>query len=214
MANPLYGSGPLRSREGLISRSAANSDEIQLRIDPMHVDLDEEISVSIKRSGAWAQVQNIEIAYQYIGVKVQTSDLSQTPIGHGIEKCDWGHGLGVGVFQNDIYSKIMCFSEKHVSLLAPTILCDFSCISTVACVNSFSSSSKVAQEIETEAKFQNDIISQLQMTTIKAQAALKNNMRRMNKSIIQHGSNHVVHVILFALFCFFVVYLLSKFSGS
>nr|XP_010926343.2 bet1-like protein At4g14600 [Elaeis guineensis] len=145
MANPLYGSGPLRSREGLISRSAANSDEIQLRIDPMHVDLDEEISVSIKRSGASC--------------------------------CLCSNILGL--------------------MVARSFICN-----------------QVAQEIETEAKFQNDIISQLQMTTIKAQAALKNNMRRMNKSIIQHGSNHVVHVILFALFCFFVVYLLSKFSGS
>ncbi|XP_026658295.2 bet1-like protein At4g14600 isoform X3 [Phoenix dactylifera] len=44
MANPIYGSGPLRSREGLISRPAASSDEIQLRIDPMHTDLEEEIS--------------------------------------------------------------------------------------------------------------------------------------------------------------------------
>ncbi|XP_010916695.1 bet1-like protein At4g14600 [Elaeis guineensis] len=125
MANPVYGSGPLRSREGLISRPAASSDEIQLRIDPMHADLDEEIS-----------------------------------------------GL-----------------HKKIRLLKG-----------------------VAQEIETEARFQNDFISQLQMTLIKAQAAVKNNMRRMNKSIIQQGSNHVVHVILFALFCFFVVYLLSKFS--
>jgi len=50
------------------------------------------------------------------------------------------------------------------------------------------------------------------MTLIKAQAGVKNNVRRMNKSIIQNGSNHVLHVILFALFCFFVVYFLSKFS--
>lgn len=51
-----------------------------------------------------------------------------------------------------------------------------------------------------------------QMTLIKAQAGVKNNMRRLNKSIIQQGSNHVAYVILFALMCFFVVYLLSKFS--
>ncbi|KAJ6814725.1 bet1-like protein [Iris pallida] len=70
----------------------------------------------------------------------------------------------------------------------------------------------VAQEISTEAKFQNDFITQLQMTLIKAQAGVKNNMKRMNKSIIQNGSNHILHVILFALFCFFVVYFWSKFS--
>ncbi|XP_019263287.1 PREDICTED: bet1-like protein At4g14600 [Nicotiana attenuata] len=34
----------------------------------------------------------------------------------------------------------------------------------------------VAQEIESEAKFQNDFINQLQMTLIKAQVGVKNNM--------------------------------------
>lgn len=70
----------------------------------------------------------------------------------------------------------------------------------------------VAREIESEAKFQNDFLNQLQMTMIKAQAGVKNNMRRLNKSIIREGSNHVMHVVLFALLCFFVVYLWSKFS--
>ncbi|KAF9608231.1 hypothetical protein IFM89_008186 [Coptis chinensis] len=52
----------------------------------------------------------------------------------------------------------------------------------------------------------------VQMTLIKAQAGVKNNMRRLNRSIIQQGSNHVLHVVMFALFCFFVVYLLAKWS--
>lgn len=51
-----------------------------------------------------------------------------------------------------------------------------------------------------------------QMTLAKAQAGVNNNMRRMNQSIIQNGSNHLVHVVLFALGCFFLVYLISKFS--
>ncbi|XP_030511034.1 bet1-like protein At4g14600 isoform X2 [Cannabis sativa] len=71
---------------------------------------------------------------------------------------------------------------------------------------------EVAQEIGTEAKFQNDFLNQLQMTLIKAQAGVKNNVRRLNKSIIQNGANNVVHVVLFALFCFFLVYLWSKMS--
>ncbi|KAB2085081.1 hypothetical protein ERO13_A05G356050v2 [Gossypium hirsutum] len=50
------------------------------------------------------------------------------------------------------------------------------------------------------------------MTMIKAQAGVKNNIRKLNKSIIKHGSNHIVHVVLFALFCFFVVYMWSKVS--
>lgn len=70
----------------------------------------------------------------------------------------------------------------------------------------------VAEEIGTEAKFQNDFLNQLQMTMIKAQAGVKNNVRRLNKSIIQNGSNSVVHVVLFALVCFFVVYMWSKMS--
>nr|CAD1838120.1 unnamed protein product [Ananas comosus var. bracteatus] len=73
----------------------------------------------------------------------------------------------------------------------------------------------VAQEIETEAQFQKDFISKLQMTLIKAQAGLKNNIRKMNRRIIQQGSNHVVvHVALFALLCFFAVYLWSKFHST
>ncbi|CAA2961287.1 bet1 At4g14600 [Olea europaea subsp. europaea] len=70
----------------------------------------------------------------------------------------------------------------------------------------------VTQEIESEAKYKNDFLNQLQMTLIDAQAGVKNNMRRLNKSIIREGSNHVMHVVLFALLCFFVVYLWSKIS--
>ncbi|KAL0909625.1 hypothetical protein M5K25_020511 [Dendrobium thyrsiflorum] len=125
MANPYYGSGPLRSREGLTARSSVGSDEIQLRIDPMHEDLDEQIA--------------------------------------------------------GIHSKIRLLKG-------------------------------VAQEIESEAKFQNDFISQLQMTLIKVQAGVKNSIRRMDRKIFRQGSNHVLHVILFVFFCFLVVYLLSKFS--
>ncbi|KAF9608230.1 hypothetical protein IFM89_008185, partial [Coptis chinensis] len=40
-----YGSDPYRSREGLVTRTVSNNpDEIQLRIDPIHGDLDEEIT--------------------------------------------------------------------------------------------------------------------------------------------------------------------------
>ncbi|GKV23488.1 hypothetical protein SLEP1_g33204 [Rubroshorea leprosula] len=35
---------PYRSKQGLSARPVGNSDEIQLRIDPVHSDLDEEIS--------------------------------------------------------------------------------------------------------------------------------------------------------------------------
>ncbi|CAH9117177.1 unnamed protein product [Cuscuta epithymum] len=120
-----YGAAPYRSREGLSTRQVGGSDEIQLRIDPVHVDLDDEIT----------------------GLRKQVKQLKN-----------------------------------------------------------------VAQEIESEAKFQNDFISQLQMTLIKAQAGVKNNMRRLNRSIIQEGSYHVTHVVLFALLCFFVIYLLTKLS--
>ncbi|KAI4339752.1 hypothetical protein MLD38_024660 [Melastoma candidum] len=62
----------------------------------------------------------------------------------------------------------------------------------------------VAQEIESEAKFQNDMLNQLQMTLIEAQAGVKNNVRRLNQSIVQYGSSNVAHVVAFALVCFFM----------
>ncbi|KAE8056984.1 hypothetical protein FH972_013710 [Carpinus fangiana] len=106
-SNSFYGgAAPYRSREGLSTRPVASSDEIQLRIDPMHADLDDEIT----------------------GLRSQVKKLRN------------------------------------------------------------------------------------QMTVIKAQAGVKNNLRRLNKSIIQNGSNHVVQVVVFALICFFVVYLWSKMS--
>ncbi|XP_057972490.1 bet1-like protein At4g14600 [Malania oleifera] len=120
---PLYGGGSYRSREGLSARAVSGSEEIQLRIDPLHADLDEEIT-GLRRK--------------------------------------------VGLLKN------------------------------------------VAQEIESEAKFQNDYLSQLQMTVAKAQAGLKNNMRRLNRTIAKHSSNHILHVVLFGLLCFCVVYLWSK----
>ncbi|XP_062165301.1 bet1-like protein At4g14600 [Alnus glutinosa] len=125
-SNSFYGgAAPYRSREGLSTRPGASSDEIQLRIDPMHADLDEEIT------GLRSQVRKL----------------------------------------------------RHV-----------------------------AEDIGTEARFQNDFLSQLQMTVIKAQAGVKNNLRRLNKSVIQNGSNHIIQVVVFALICFFVVFLWSKMS--
>ncbi|MBA0799666.1 hypothetical protein Gohar_010169 [Gossypium harknessii] len=50
------------------------------------------------------------------------------------------------------------------------------------------------------------------MAMIKAQLGVKKNIRKLNKSIIKHRSNHIVHAVLFALFCFFVVYMSSKVS--
>ncbi|KAI6689255.1 hypothetical protein NL676_026083 [Syzygium grande] len=46
-----------------------------------------------------------------------------------------------------------------------------------------------------------------QSTLIKARAGLKNNVRRLHKSIVQYGSNNVVPIIVFALICIFLVYL-------
>ncbi|KAI3875939.1 hypothetical protein MKW92_030508 [Papaver armeniacum] len=65
----------------------------------------------------------------------------------------------------------------------------------------------VAQEIGSEAKYQSDLISQLQMTAIKAQAGVKNNMKWIDKKTIKNGSNHLFHVMIFsASFFFLVVY--------
>ncbi|KAJ7943707.1 Bet1-like protein [Quillaja saponaria] len=116
---------PYRSSEGLSARPFGNSDEIQLRIDPVHADLDEEIS------GLHSQVRRLK---------------------------------------------------------------------------------SVAQEIEAETKLQNDIISDLQMAMSQARAGVKNGMRRLNRTISQHGSNHILHVIIFGLVCFSIVYFWTKLS--
>ncbi|EXC09725.1 hypothetical protein L484_019823 [Morus notabilis] len=69
----------------------------------------------------------------------------------------------------------------------------------------------VAQEIETETKAQNDLISDLQITLSQAGAGVKNGMKRLNRTI-QQSSNHIVHVIVFGLVFFTFVYLWSKLS--
>ncbi|KAJ0232145.1 hypothetical protein HA466_0293500 [Hirschfeldia incana] len=69
---------------------------------------------------------------------------------------------------------------------------------------------QIDQEIGSEAKFQRDFLDELQMTLIRAQAGVKNNIRKLNLSIIQSGNNHIMHVVLFALFCFCILYLWSK----
>lgn len=119
------GAAPFRSSDGLSTRQVGTSDEIQLRIDPMHADLDNEI----------------------MGLRSQVKKLKN-----------------------------------------------------------------VAQEIHSEAKYQNEFVNQLQMTLIQVQASVKNNMRRLNRSMVQSGSSHILHVVLFALFCLFLVYFWSKFS--
>ncbi|KAK8533795.1 hypothetical protein V6N13_028520 [Hibiscus sabdariffa] len=114
---------PHRSSQGLSARPVSNSDEIQLRIDPIHADLDEEISVLHKQV---TQLKN------------------------------------------------------------------------------------VAREIETEAWIQNDIVSDLQMLMSRAQAGVKNGMTKLNRTVAQQRSNHILQVIIFGLACFSIVYLWSK----
>ncbi|VVB10638.1 unnamed protein product [Arabis nemorensis] len=117
------GAAPYRSSDGLSTRNAATgSEEIQLRIDPMHSDLDDEIT------GLHGQVRQLK---------------------------------------------------------------------------------NIAQEIGSEAKSQRDFLDELQMTLIRAQAGVKNNIRKLNMSIIRSGNNHIMHVVLFALVCFFILYMWS-----
>ncbi|CAI0463811.1 unnamed protein product [Linum tenue] len=119
------GAAPFRSRDGLSTRQAASSDEIQLRIDPMSADFDDEIT----------------------GLRSQVRQLRNLVIDAASNPTLW-----------------------HYRLI------------------------------------------EQQMTLIKAQASVKNNIRKLNKSIIKNGSNHIVHVVLFALLCFFILYLWTKVS--
>ncbi|KAH0893704.1 hypothetical protein HID58_056133 [Brassica napus] len=105
----LYGgAAPYRSKDGLSTRTATGSEEIQLRIDPMHSDLDDEIT------GLHGQVRQLK---------------------------------------------------------------------------------NIAQDIGSEAKFQRDFLDELQVTLMRAQAGVKNNIRKLNLSIIRSGNNHIMHVI-------------------
>ncbi|RID46241.1 hypothetical protein BRARA_I02921 [Brassica rapa] len=67
---------------------------------------------------------------------------------------------------------------------------------------------QIAKEIGSEAQFQK--MSWYQVTLMRAQAGVKNNIRKLNLSIIRSGNNHVMHVVLFALLCFFILYMWSK----
>ncbi|KAG6553277.1 hypothetical protein Mapa_005011 [Marchantia paleacea] len=69
----------------------------------------------------------------------------------------------------------------------------------------------IAQVIETETKYQNELLNQLEETMAKAQAGVKTAMKRMSKSVIQNGSNHLVHVVLFGILFFTFIYLWAKF---
>ncbi|KAF3446522.1 hypothetical protein FNV43_RR11701 [Rhamnella rubrinervis] len=59
------GAAPYRSREGLTTRPVSGSDEIQLRIDPMHADLDDEIT------GLRSQVRKLRNVAEEIGTEAR-----------------------------------------------------------------------------------------------------------------------------------------------
>ncbi|CAN1331975.1 Bet1-like protein At4g14600 [Linum perenne] len=59
------GATPFRSRDGLSTRPAATSDEIQLRIDPMSADFDDEIT------GLHSQVRQLRNVAQEIGTEAK-----------------------------------------------------------------------------------------------------------------------------------------------
>ncbi|KAG5048702.1 hypothetical protein JHK85_009805 [Glycine max] len=75
---------------------------------------------------------------------------------------------------------------------------------------------QVAEEIGSEVKFQRDFLEQVVQNGNDKSSSRgeKNNLRRLNKSIVKNGSNHIVHVVVFALVCFFIVYFRSKMSGQ
>eukprot|EP01018_Ginkgo_biloba_P035400 Gb_09258 [translate_table: standard] len=75
MASATYASGAFRSRDGLSSRSNPQNDQLQLRIDPLHGDLDEEIA------GLHHKVSQLKNVAQEIEseAKFQNGILSQLP---------------------------------------------------------------------------------------------------------------------------------------
>ncbi|KAL3592276.1 hypothetical protein D5086_010916 [Populus alba] len=72
------GAAPYRSREGLSTRPMASSDEIQLRIDPIHGDLDDEIT------GLRSQVRQLRNVAQEIESEAKyQKDFLETLSGKG-----------------------------------------------------------------------------------------------------------------------------------
>ncbi|KAG5621173.1 hypothetical protein H5410_006391 [Solanum commersonii] len=112
-----YGAASHRSRDGLSTRPVGGSDEIQLRIDPMHGDLDDEIT------GLRKQVK-------------QLRNLQMVPKRYG--KCF------------DPYVSSSRWIQRMLHGCNPNV--------------------EVAQEIESEAKYQNDFINQLRYWTININA--------------------------------------------
>ncbi|MBA0832681.1 hypothetical protein Goarm_017059 [Gossypium armourianum] len=49
-----------------------------------------------------------------------------------------------------------------------------------------------------------------QMLMSRAQAGVKSGMTKLNRTVAQHRSNHILQVIIFGLTCFSIVYLWSK----
>ncbi|KAA3473945.1 bet1-like protein [Gossypium australe] len=146
---------PYRSSQGLSARPVGNSDEIQLRIDPVHADLDEEISVS---SGFVFHVWHID----------GTSEGKRA--------------AGTKFLMHFLFL-----------LIFVVIIIVY-----------------VAQEIETEARIQNEFVSDLQMLMNRAQAGVKSGMTKLNRTVAQQRSNHILQVIIFGLTCFSILYLWSK----
>eukprot|EP00271_Cylindrocystis_brebissonii_P010347 TRINITY_DN26518_c0_g1_i1.p1 TRINITY_DN26518_c0_g1~~TRINITY_DN26518_c0_g1_i1.p1 ORF type:complete len:131 (+),score=43.87 TRINITY_DN26518_c0_g1_i1:389-781(+) len=69
---------------------------------------------------------------------------------------------------------------------------------------------EIAGEIGNEARQQNDILNQLEQTMIAAQAAVKEGVRKLNRAIASGGSSFLIQVLLFAVFAFLLVYMVSK----
>eukprot|EP00244_Chara_vulgaris_P012496 TRINITY_DN6596_c0_g1_i1.p1 TRINITY_DN6596_c0_g1~~TRINITY_DN6596_c0_g1_i1.p1 ORF type:complete len:137 (+),score=20.99 TRINITY_DN6596_c0_g1_i1:26-436(+) len=70
----------------------------------------------------------------------------------------------------------------------------------------------ISKDIEQETKNRNELLAGLEATMVQGQAAVKNTMRRLNIQLNSSGyASPMLLVILFALLCFFAVYIWSKF---
>eukprot|EP00898_Chlorokybus_atmophyticus_P008596 jgi/Chlat1/8738/Chrsp9S08566 len=69
---------------------------------------------------------------------------------------------------------------------------------------------QVTREIETETKHQKQFIEELEATMAKAQLLLKGAVKKVNRAFTQGSSNHMLFLMLFALACFALVYIMTK----
>ncbi|KAK6792509.1 hypothetical protein RDI58_011590 [Solanum bulbocastanum] len=116
-----YGAASYRSRDGLSTRQVGGADEIQLRIDPMHGDLDDEITGLRKQVKQLRNVSN-DIDQSSGRSKEQHETVEQEYHPGRIKPCDaCGSFCSILLLCNILVGQV--FTEISVTLLSMLACC-------------------------------------------------------------------------------------------